>query len=109
MSENEKQMGEKLKRYGKLRGKMREKGIKGYYLASKMGMTQKSVSYRMTGKTPWRMDEMYNILSMLGEPDSKLSEYFPRNGVDVDMPEEQNMGLDKRAFMLRMAELLEAL
>lgn len=52
---------------------------------------------------------MYNILSMLGEPDSKLSEYFPRDGVDVDMPEEQNMGLDKRAFMLRMAELLEAL
>ena len=109
MSENDKQMGENLKRYGKLRGKMREKGIKGYYLARKMDMTPQSVSQRMTGKTPWRMDEMYNILSMLGEPDSKLSEYFPRNGVDVDMPEEQNMGLDKRAFMLRMAELLEAL
>ena len=109
MSENDKQMGEKLKMYGKLRGKMREKGIKGNYLARKMGTTPQSVSHRMTGKTPWRTDEMYNILSMLGEPDSKLSEYFPRNGVDVDMPEEQNMGLDKRAFMLRMAELLEAL
>ena len=109
MSENDKQKGENFKRYVKLRGKMREKGINGNYLARKMGMTPQSVSYRMTGKTSWRMDEMYNILSMLGEPDSKLSEYFPRNGVDVDMPEEQNMGLDKRAFMLRMAELLEAL
>lgn len=109
MIENDKQMGENLKRYGKLRGKMREKGIKGYYLAWKLGTTPQSISHRMTGKAPWRMDEMYNILSMLGEPDSKLSEYFPRDGVDVDMPEEQNMGLDKRAFMLRMAELLEAL
>ena len=109
MIDNDKQMGENLKRYGKLRGKMREKGIKGYYLARKLGMTPQSVSQRMTGKTTWRVDEMYSILSMLGEPDSKLSEYFPRDGVDVDMPEEQNMGLDKRAFMLRMAELLEAL
>ena len=109
MSEKEKQMGEKLKMYGKLRGKMREKGINGNYLARKLDTTPQSVSHRMTGKAPWRVDEMYNILSMLGEPDSKLSEYFPRNGVDVDMPEEQNMGLDKRAFMLRMAELLEAL
>ena len=109
MSEKEKQMGEKLKMYGKLRGKMREKGIKGNYLARKMGTTPQNISRRMTGKAPWRVDAMYNILSMLGEPDSKLSEYFPRYGVDVDMPEEQNMGLDKRAFMLRMAELLEAL
>ena len=107
MSENDKQMGENLKRYGKLRGKMREKGIKGYYLARKLDTTPQNISRRMTGKAPWRMDEMYNILSMLGEPDSKLSEYFPRNG--IDLPEEQNMGLDKRAFMLRMAELLEAL
>ena len=109
MSENDKQMGENLKRYGKLRGKMRQKNNKRNYLTRKKSMTPQSVSHRMTGKTPWQMDEMYYILSMLGEPDSKLSEYFPRNGVDVDMPEEQNMGLDKRAFMLRMAELLEAL
>ena len=98
MSENEKQMGENLKRYGKLRGKMREKGIKGYYLARKMGMTPQSVSQRMTGKTPWRMDEMYNILSMLGEPDSKLSEYFPRNG--IDLPEEYDNKLDEKRELL---------
>lgn len=109
MRDNDKQMGENLKRHGKLRGKMREKGIKGTYLARKIGTTPQSLSHRMTGKIPWRLDEMYNILSILGEPDSKLSEYFPRDGVDFDMPEEQNMGLDKRAFMLRMAELLEAL
>ena len=96
-------------RYGKLRGKMREKGIDGAYLARKMGMTRQNVSHRMTGKTQWRADEMYYILSMLGEPDSKLSEYFPRDGVDVDRPEEQSTGLDKRESMLRMAELLEAL
>lgn len=89
MSENDKQMGENLKRYGKLRGKMREKGINGNYLARKLDTTPQSVSHRMTGKTPWRMDEMYNILSMLGEPDSKLPEYFPRNG--IDLPEEYDI------------------
>ena len=98
MSENEKKMGENLKRYGKLRGKMREKGIKGYYLARKLGTTPQSVSHRMTGKTPWRMDEMYNILSMLGEPDSKLSEYFPRNG--IDLPEEYDNKIEEKQELL---------
>ena len=109
MIENDKKMGENFKRYVKLRGKMLEKGINGNYLARKLDTTPENISRRMTGKATWRVDEMYNILSILGEPDSKLSEYFPRDGIDVDMPEEQNMGLDKRAFMLRMAELLEAL
>ena len=105
MSENDKQMGEKLKRYGKLRGKMREKGIKGNYLARKMGTTPQSVSHRMTGKSPWRMDEMYNVLSMLGEPDSKLSEYFPRNG--IDLPEEyDNKPYEKQELLDRIAKIL---
>ena len=98
MSENEKQMGENLKRYGKLRGKIREKGIKGNYLSRKMGMTPQSVSHRMTGKTPWRMDEMYNILSMLGAPDNKLSEYFTRNG--IDLPEEYDNKIEEKQELL---------
>lgn len=98
MSENDKQMGENLKRYGKLRGKMREKGINGDYLARKLDTTPQSVSHRMTGKSPWRLDEMYNILSMLGEPDSKLPEYFPRNG--IDLPEEYDNKLDEKRELL---------
>ena len=98
MSENDKQMGENLKRYCKLRGKMREKGINGNYLARKLDTTPQSVSHRMTGKTPWRMDEMYNILSMLGEPDSKLPEYFPRNG--IDLPEECDNKIEEKQELL---------
>ena len=105
MSENDKQMGENLKRYGKLRGKMREKGINGNYLARKMGTTPQNISHRMTGKSPWRMDEMYNILSMLGEPDSKLSEYFPRNG--IDLPEEYDNKIEeKRELLDRIVKLI---
>ena len=105
MRENDKQMGENFKRYGKLRGKMREKGIKGYYLARKMGMTPQSVSHHMTGKTPWRMDQMYFILSMLGEPDSKLPEYFPRNG--IDLPEEyDNKPYEKRELLDHIVKLI---
>ena len=98
MSENDKQMGENLKRYGKLRGKMREKGINGNYLARKLDTTPQSVSHHMTGKTPWRMDQMYNILSMLGEPDSKLPEYFPRNG--IDLPEEYDNKIEEKQELL---------
>lgn len=98
MSENDKQMGENLKRYGKLRGKMREKGINGDYLARKLDTTPQSVSHRMTGKSPWRLDEMYNILSMLGEPDSKLPEYFPRNG--IDLPEEYDNKIEEKRELL---------
>ena len=105
MSENDKQMGENLKRYGKLRGKMREKGINGNYLARKLDMTPPSVSHRMTGKAPWRMDEMYNILSMLGEPDNKLAEYFPRNG--IDLPEEYDNKIEeKRELLDRIVKLI---
>ena len=98
MSENDKQMGENIKRYVKLRGKMRENGINGNYLARKMGTTPQNISRRMTGKAPWRVDEMYNILSMLGEPDSKLSEYFPRNC--IDLPEEYVNKIEERRELL---------
>ena len=105
MSENDKQMGENLKRYGKLRGKMREKGINGDYLARKLDTTPQSVSHRVTGKSTWRMDEMYNILSMLGEPDSKLSEYFPRNGIDLPK-EHDNKTEAKRELLDHIVNLI---
>ena len=98
MSENDKQMGENFKRYVKLRGKMREKGINGNYLARKLDTTPQNISRRMTGKAPWRVDEMYNILSMLGEPDSKLPEYFPRNG--IDLPEEYDNKIEEKQELL---------
>lgn len=98
MSENDKQIGENLKRYGKLRCKMREKGINGNYLARKLDTTPQNISRRMTGKAPWRMDEMYNILSMLGESDRKLSEYFPRNG--IDLPEEYDNKIEEKRELL---------
>ena len=105
MIDNDKQMGENFKRYVKLRGKMREKGIKGYYLARKLDTTPQNISRRMTGKAPWRVDEMYNILSMLGEPDGKLSEYFPRNG--IDLPEEYDNKIEeKRELLDRIVKLI---
>lgn len=104
MSENDKQMGENFKRYVKLRGKMWEKGINGNYLARKLDTTPQNISRRMNGKAPWRVDEMYNILSMLGEPDSKLPEYFPRNG--IDLPEECNKIEEKQELLDRIAKLI---
>lgn len=67
--------------------------------------TPQNISRRMTGKAPWRVDEMYNILSMLGEPDGKLSEYFPRNG--SDLPEEYDNKIEeKRELLDRIVKLI---
>jgi len=67
--------------YRKLRGALVEKEIDQAYLAKKLGLNQPmSISKRMTGKVPWRINEMYAILDILGVPYEALSEYFPKDG-----------------------------
>lgn len=64
----------------KLRGRIAELGLSGEWLSEKLYMSACSFSHRMTGKTPWRLDEAYKILSLLGLPADSIGEYFPPNG-----------------------------
>jgi len=67
--------------YRKLRGALIEKEIDQVYLAKKLGLNQPvSISKRMTGKVPWRINEMYAILDLLGVPYEMLPVYFPKDG-----------------------------
>lgn len=67
--------------YRKLRGKLRELDIDQRYLGIKLDMCVGSVSARMTGATPWRLDEMYHVMDIINEPYDRLHEFFPRGGL----------------------------
>lgn len=67
-----------LKRYPLLRGKMAEKGVDGAYMARKLGMGNSSAfSHRLTGRQPWKIDEMYTVMDILGIKYEQMHEYFP--------------------------------
>lgn len=66
--------------FRKLRGKLREMEIDQRYIAGRFGVTQASVSHRMTGAVPWTITEMYAVMDLIQEPYEKLHEYFPKDG-----------------------------
>ena len=49
-------------------------------LADELGLCPMAVSHRFTGRTHWRLNEMYAIIELLGAPVEKLHEYFPKDG-----------------------------
>ena len=73
--------------YSKLRGLLHERDITTEHLAKKLGLrTAASISQRMSGRTPWRMDEMYTILDLCGISHDQLHIYFPKDGKSVQEP-----------------------
>lgn len=63
--------------FRKLRGKLKEEDIDQVYLAEKLGVCPMAVSHRMTGKTDWRLHEMYSVLELIREPPEAIYIYFP--------------------------------
>ena len=67
--------------YAKLRGKLKELEIRQEQLAQMIGLdNQASISHRLTGKLPWRINEMYEIMDIIMEPYDQLHLYFPKDG-----------------------------
>lgn len=66
--------------YTKLRASMAEYGDTQLTLAKALRCTKTHISNMMTGKTPWRLDDMYSIMSRYGIPDDQLNTIFPRDG-----------------------------
>lgn len=67
-------------KYRKLRAKMLEMGVDAEWLGRKIGLSAASFSHRMTGRIPWKMTEVFQILDILHLPETDLLMYFPRNG-----------------------------
>lgn len=66
--------------FRKLRGKLRELDIDQSYMADQLDLCQAAVSHRMTSRTPWRLNEMYIVMDLIGEPYDRLHIYFPPGG-----------------------------
>ena len=75
------------KRYRRLRGAMVAAGIGQADLADILHMSPTSISNRLRGQQPWRLDEMYTVLACLdiGKPETVLGYYFPRDGQDQEV------------------------
>lgn len=74
-------MAKIISRYTELRAAMRARNVSSNDLAQYLELDPASISLRMTGKRPWKQDEMYAVLDRLGVDHSKLSAYFPPKGV----------------------------
>lgn len=63
--------------YRYLSGRLRQLGIRQTDLAKAIGLSEASISHRFRGRTPWSIDEMYQILSICRAQPEELHIYFP--------------------------------
>lgn len=60
--------------FSKLRGRMAEKGYTGRSMAKELGISDMTFYQKMTGKTDWKLSEIYRIKVLLDIDD--LEPYF---------------------------------
>lgn len=67
----------KSHRYWRLNDALKRKGIRKTELAYELGLSCAAIAQRFSGITQWRLDEIYKILSMIGEKETRIHLYFP--------------------------------
>ena len=63
--------------YDFLAGRLRQLKMQQRDLARALTMSETSLSHRMTGQVPWRVDEMYSVLRIIKASPDELPLYFP--------------------------------
>ena len=63
--------------YDFLAGRLRQLKMQQRDLARALAMSETSLSHRMTGQVPWRVDEMYSVLRIIKASPYELPLYFP--------------------------------
>lgn len=66
--------------YKQLHKALRARRITQLQISDELGICPMAVSHRFTGRTPWRLNEMYAVIDLIREPYDKLHEYFPKDG-----------------------------
>ena len=66
-----------------LRGIMSDHDYTQQMLGDELGLTQTSISHRLTAKTPWSSDEMWQIMNLFHIPAKRFHEVFPPSGVMI--------------------------
>ena len=57
--------------------RLRQRGIRHTELANPIGLSEASIIHRFRGRTPWSIDEMYQILGICRAQPEELHIYFP--------------------------------
>lgn len=68
------------KPYFKLRQQLFALGLTQEELCREIGRGEQYVSFRMSGKKPFTVDDAYKILELLEIPDYRFTEFFPKGG-----------------------------
>ena len=63
--------------YDFLAGRLRQLKMQQRDLARALAMSETSLSHRMTGQVPWRVDELYSVLRIIKASPDELPLYFP--------------------------------
>ena len=63
--------------YDFLAGRLRQLKMQQRDLARALAMSETSLSHRMTGQVPWRVDAMYSVLRIIKASPDELPLYFP--------------------------------
>ena len=63
--------------YDFLAGRLRQLKMQQRDLARALAMSETSLSHRMTGQVPWRVDEMYSVLRIIKASPDEMPLYFP--------------------------------
>jgi len=66
--------------YRYLDSRLRYLGIRQEDLGFALDLCSTAISHRMTGKTPWNIDEMYKTLEVCRAQPEELHIYFPPKG-----------------------------
>lgn len=66
--------------FQRLRCLMYEHDVSQVELARKLRLSVHTVSSKMNGHSQWTLEEMYEILTMFGWPESEMYVLFPRGG-----------------------------
>lgn len=62
--------------YSKLEGRIREVCKTNRAFAEQIGLSEHSVSYKLSGKSPWKHTEIYKACEVLGISDGDIPLYF---------------------------------
>lgn len=65
-----------MKPFLQLKRELKYRGIDTPYLARRLGLKPTAAYDRLSGRTQWRLNEMYAVLDMMHMEPEKLSELF---------------------------------
>ena len=62
--------------YNKLRGRIVEKFGNQSEFANAMGLSERTISFKINGKRPWKQEEILKAIQILGLTDDDIQDYF---------------------------------